>query len=207
MAVAKKASTTTELVLGAAAQNITRGLVELKSAFDNVNKLGSLGEELTLLVSNKEEAIKALDIEFSEKKRKLAVELDLSFKADTNRVVNEYLKETGKVTVSATELSSLQAELATVKNNAEAETKKQVLSATNALKAQYENDIKLLHSENKAVAVENTAKIGALTDKNNFLVKQVETLYEQLNSERTAGTERAKAGSIGSINMGDSNRK
>lgn len=203
----KKASATTELVLGQAAQNITRGLNELKSAWDNVNKLGTLGEELTLLVSNKEEAIKALDVEFAEKKRKLAVELDLSFKADTNRVVEEYLKSTGKVAVSASELDSLQKELNLVKNNAEAETKKQVADATTALKNQYENDIKLLHSENKAVAAENASKNKFLESQVKALQEQVETLYGQLNSERNAGIERAKASSIGNLNVGETVRK
>lgn len=45
---AKKTSATTELVLGQAAQNITKAVAELNTATESVNKLGALGEELTL---------------------------------------------------------------------------------------------------------------------------------------------------------------
>ena len=93
-------------------------------------------------------------------------------------------------------------ELELVKNNAETETKKQVAAATTALKNQYENDIKLLHSENKAVAAENASKNKFLDSQVTTLQEQVNTLYGQLNSERNAGIERAKASSIGNLNVG-----
>lgn len=203
----KKTNVTTELVLGQAAQNITKAIAELKLATDNVSKLSDLGEELTLLVSNKEEAIEALDVAFAEKERKLTVELDLSFKANTDNVVTQYLKATGKVAVSESELQDLQDELNAVKSGAEAVTKSQVAQVASTLKAQYENDIRFLHSENKAVAAENASKIGVLVDKNKFLEDQVTKLYLQLDAERSAGIERAKAGSVGSINVGDTGRK
>ena len=65
----------------------------------------------------------------------------------------------------------------------------------------------MLHSENKAIAAENASKIGVLAEKNKFLDEQVTKLYAQLDAERNAGIERAKAGSVGSINIGDGTRK
>jgi hypothetical protein len=44
-------------------------------------------------------------------------------------------------------------------------------------------------------------------EKNKFLEEQVTKLYQQLDAERAAGIERAKAGSIGNITVGDTNRK
>lgn len=203
----KKTSATTELVLGQAAQNIIKAVSELKTATESVNKLSSLGEELTLLVSNKEEAIASLDVQFAEKERQLKVDLDLSFRANTDQVVSEYLRQTGKVSIDSNDLAKLKTELAETKANAESITKKEVAIVTSTLKSQYENDIRFLQSENKAIAAENASKIGVLAEKNSFLEQQVTKLYLQLDAERAAGIERAKAGSVGSINVGDSNRK
>ena len=84
--------------------------------------------------------------------------------------------------------------------------KKEVASIVATLKTQYENEIKLIHSENKAIAAENAAKIGTLATQNKFLEEQVTKLYLQLDAERAAGIERAKAGSVGSINVAPSNK-
>lgn len=196
-----KKSATTELVLGQAAQNITKAIAELKTATDSVAKLSTLGEELTLLVANKEEAIASLEVQYAEKSRQADVDLELSMKSNTERVLNEYLASNGKTTISKTDLANLQKELTDTRANAEAVTKREVAAATGVLKSQYENDIKLLNSENNAKAVENSSKIGTLTEKCAFLETQVAKLYQQLDAERSAGIERAKAGSVGSINV------
>ena len=198
---AKKASVSTEIVLGQAAQQITKAVAELNNATASVNQLTAKAEELTLLVANKEEAIKALEVEFAEKERQLKVDLDLSFKANTDRVVNEYLSSVNKVAVSASELNTLKSELEEAKSNTEAQIKREVSAVASNSKSQYENEIKLIHSENKAIAAENAAKIGTLATQNKFLEEQVTKLYLQLDAERAAGIERAKAGSVGSINV------
>jgi hypothetical protein len=203
----KKATASTELVLGQAAQQITKAVTELNLATSTIGKLSAQAEELTLQVANKEDAIAALEVAFAEKERQLNVDLDLSFKSNTDRVVSEFLRSTGKVSISSEELQSLRQDLAETKANADAETKRQVAQATASVKSDYENMIKLLHSENKAVAAENAAKIGTLATQNKFLEEQVVKLYGQLDSERTAGIERAKAGSVGQINIGDGGRK
>jgi nicotinamide mononucleotide adenylyltransferase len=197
----KKASASTEIVLGQAAQQITKAVVELNNATKVVNELAGKAEELTLIVVNKEESVKALEVEFAEKERQLKVDLDLSFKANTDRVVSTYLESVQKVAVPTTEINSLRKELEEVKSNREADIKREVSIVTNTLKTQYENEIKLIHSENKAIMAENAAKIGTLATQNKFLEEQVSKLYAQLDAERSAGIERAKAGSVGSINV------
>jgi len=197
----RKASVSTEIVLGQAAQQITKAVAELNSATSSINQLTDKAEELTLLVANKEDAIKALEVEFTEKERQLKVDLDLSFKANTERVVNEYLGSVNQVSISSTELKTLRADLEDAKTNVEAQIKREIGSVASTLKTQYENEIKLIHSENKAIAAENAAKIGTLATQNKFLEEQVTKLYLQLDAERAAGIERAKAGSVGSINV------
>ncbi len=208
MAVAqKKASVATEQILGQAAQQITKAVSELTSATATIGKLTEQSEQLTLLVANKEDAIKALAVEFAEKERQLKVDLDLSFRANTEKVVTEHLTSNGKVAISANELRDLRTELDSAKSGAEALVKKEVAIVASTLKSSYENEIKLIHSENKAIAAENAAKLGSLTTQNEFLEEQVTKLYGQLDAERSAGTERAKAGSIGNITVGETGRK
>jgi len=206
-ATVKKASTSTEIVLGQAAQQIAKGVSELKSASETISQLVKASEDLSLQVANKETQIADLDIQFGEKARQKEVELDLNFKASQDRVVTNYLTENGKVAISKTDLANLQKELADTKANADAVTKKEVAIVSSSLKSQYENEIKLIQSENNTKSVENASKIGTLTEKAAFLETQVAKLYQQLDAERAAGIERAKAGSVGSINVGSDNRK
>lgn len=197
----KKTSATTELVLGQAAQNITKAVSELNTATESVNKLGALGEELTLLVANKEAEIEALDVQFAEKSRQAQVDLELSMKANTERVVTEYLRSTNKVVIGATELDTIKKELESTKNGAESETKRQVAIVSSSLKSQYENEMKLIQEQNKTAAAENASKIGVLVEKNAFLEANIAKMYQQMDAERAASIERAKAGSVGSINV------
>lgn len=207
MAITKKGSVGTEQILGQAAQQITKAVNELNSATSTLDKLTQKSEELTLQVANKEEAIKALQVEYEEKERQLKVELDLNFKSNTDRVVTHYLATINKVAVPVSELEELRSELENNKQNSEELIKHEVSVLSDKLKQKYETEIKIMQSENKAITAENTAKLTSLKEQNSFLEKQVAKLYEQLESERNAGIERAKASSIGSINLGDSGRK
>jgi len=198
---ARKASANTEVVLGQAAAQITKAVNELKAATATVATLSEQSEQLTLLVANKEESIASLEVEYAEKRRQYDVELELSFKANQERVVNEWLRANGYTSIATSELTTLRSELDSTKANTEATVKKEVATVAATLKSQYENEIKLIHSENKAIAAENAAKIGTLATQNEFLQEQVTKLYAQLDAERSAGIERAKAGSVGSINV------
>jgi hypothetical protein len=203
----KKASVSTEIVLGQAAQQISKAVSELNAATETVNKLATQAEDLTLQVANKEAQISELDVQYAEKARQAEVDFNLNVKANQDRVVNDVLRSNGMESISSAELKALRQELADTKAGAEAETKKQVAIVSSTLKAQFDNDLRFIQSENKAIAAENASKIGVLAEKNKFLEEQVTKLYTQLDSERQAGIERAKAGSIGNITVGDTSRK
>jgi hypothetical protein len=198
---ARKASVTTEVVLGKAAQQIAKAVSELNAATESVNQLASKTEDLTLQVANNEEAIAALEVEYNERKRQSEVDLELTMRSSAEKLVNEHLTSNGYVSISANELNSLRSELEQTKSTTEAQIKKEVATVASTLKSQYENEIKLIQSENKAISAENAAKIGTLATQNKFLEDQVTKLYLQLDAERAAGIERAKAGSVGSINV------
>lgn len=198
---AKKASASTEVILGQAAQQMIKATAEMNTAASTLGKLAATSDELTLLVANKEDQIVALETEYAEKARQAKVDLEVSMKANTESVVNEYLASAGKVAIAKAELTALTKELTDTKVGAEAETKRQVAIVTNTLSTQYANDKRFAESENKAVIAENASKIGVLQEKNKFLEEQTTKLFLQLEAERAAGVERAKAGSVGNINV------
>lgn len=203
----KKQSVSTELVLGQAAQQITKAVAELNAATASVNQLASQTEELTLQVSNKEAQIAELEVLYAEKARQAEVEFGLDMKANAEAVLNDYLSSEGKVAISEDEFDSLKKELADTKANADAETKKEVAIVSNTLKTKYENDLRFIQSDNKATAAENASKIGVLMEKNKFLEEQVTKLYHQLELERIAGVDRAKASSVGTIQVGTDSKR
>lgn len=203
----KKTSASSEIVFGQAAQQINKAVTELGNATSTINTLVSQVEELSLQISNKEAQIAELEVQYTEKARQSEVEFNLNLKANQDRVVNEVLRNNGMESISSAELKALRQELETVKANTDAEVKKQVAIVTNTLTSKFENDVRFLQAENKAVAAENASKIGTLAEKNKFLEEQVTKLYTQLDAERAAGIERAKASAVGQITVGTDSRK
>lgn len=200
-ATTRKSSASTEIVLGKAAQQIAKAVNELNNTTATITTLVDQVEDLQLQISNKEESIEALGIQYKEKERQLEVELDLNFKASTEKVVEEYLKSKNKVSVDSKDLHELRLELENSKKEFNDAVSKEVMSVKTELTTKFVNDSKLLLAENKAIEAQNVAKIENLTSQNEFLEGQVAKLYKQMDDERQASIERAKASSVGSINV------
>jgi predicted RNase H-like nuclease (RuvC/YqgF family) len=203
----KKTSASSEIVFGQAAQQINKAVTELSNATNTINQLVSQTEELSLQISNKEAQIAELEVQYTEKARQAEVDFNLNMKANQDRVVADVLRSNGMESISSAELKALRQELETVKANTESEVKKQVAIVTSTLTSKFDNDVRFLQAENKAVAAENASKIGTLAEKNKFLEEQVTKLYTQLDAERAAGIERAKASAVGQITVGTDSRK
>jgi hypothetical protein len=203
----KKTSASSEIVFGQAAQQINKAVTELSNATNTITQIVSQTEELSLQISNKEAQIAELEVQYTEKARQAEVDFNLNMKANQDRVVADVLRSNGMESISSAELKALRQELETVKANTESEVKKQVAIVTSTLTSKFDNDVRFLQAENKAVAAENASKIGTLAEKNKFLEEQVTKLYTQLDAERAAGIERAKASAVGQITVGTDSRK
>jgi chorismate mutase len=207
MSTKRKASVTSEIVIGQAASKLTKAVAELTSATSEIAGLVEKSETLSLEIAGKEDKIVELDTQFAEKKRQLEVSLDLDMKSKTQTVVLEYLRQNNQVAVASNAVSTLEAQVEDLQTKFEQNVRAEVAKAVGSLKATHESEIKLLNAEYKAKEAENLSKIGTLTEKNDFLQKQVDQLFKQIDLERNAGVQRAQAGSIGSINVGTGNGK
>lgn len=198
---AKKTNVATETVIGSAAVSLTKAVGEINAAVGAVKGLEERSEELSLQVANKTVQIEELDAQYTEKLRQKDVEFGLQFKENSAKVVGEFLSSNGDVAIAKTELNALRKDLEDTKANSTKEAEKAVAIVANKLKSEHESAIKLLESEHKGANIENTSKISSLETQNKFLESQLAKLYEQLDNERQASIERAKAGSIGAINV------
>lgn len=194
-------SITTEIVLGSAAQTIKKAILELNSAVESVKTLDAKGEELTLLVSNKEGAIAELEVTFQEKERQMSLDLDLKMKGSAERTVNEYLSTNGKIAISVQDYNGLKNELAELKANFEKNLNAEIGKAKGMADSRAEQATKLLQAEFNAKEAGNTAQIKSLTEKVTFLEAQGAKWEAALAEERKAGVQRAQAGAIGSVNV------
>lgn len=200
-ATARKTNVATETVIGASAQALSKAVTEFKSAIAHVDGLEDRAAELSLQVANKTAEIEGLDTTYAEKLRQKEVEFGLQFKENSEKVVNEHLSANGKVAISKEDLKTLQSDLETAKSNTKKEVEAAVATVGNKMKSEHESAIKLLEANHKTNTIESTSRITTLTEKNEFLQKQVDQLIEQLNAERQASIERAKAGAVGAINV------
>lgn len=202
MAFQKKTSPTVEAVLGQAAVSLKKSLDEMKSGVAILETLQGKLEDLGLQVVSKEERIKELDVFYAEKVRAHNVEFELKVKESSLKVVEEALAQHHLVAVPKQELEGLQTELKDLTQSFDDKVKEKVSAATGAIASNLSHEKKLLEADFKAKEAENVARISSLESQNVSLTNQVVHWQRQLDEERKASIERAKAGSIGTLNVG-----
>lgn len=203
MAFQKKVnSTTTEAVLGQASASLKKGVIELKAATGVLETLETKAEELTLTIVSKEEKIKELDVVYAEKARQHDVEFGLKVKEDTLKTVKEVLALHKLMTIPEQELEDLRKGLSDCETEQDTRVKAEVAKASGAIAGNYDQRVKLLEAEYRAKEAGNLARIENLTSQVESYKHSIEEWKGQLDAERKASVERAKAGSIGTLNVG-----
>jgi hypothetical protein len=161
-------------------------------------------EDLSLQIANKEAKIDELTIAYTEKERQAQLDLSLRMKEQTETVVLEYLNANQKTAIPTTELNGLRSELEKLKADFTKEVNSQVGKAEAISKNHYEQALKLKDAEFSAKEATNTAENKSLQNRVAFLEDQVEMWKGQLEAERDASVQRAKASSVGAINVAPS---
>jgi hypothetical protein len=197
----KKASLATDAVLGQGAASLTKAVTEIKNAFQAIAGLEQQAEELSLQVASRTEQIEALTLDFQERERQAALDLDLKLKSNAERVVNEELTKTGKIAVKRDDYNAISTELTTIKNDLEKTVTAAEGKAVAMAKAKFEGEKSLLEANFKAQEASNIATISSLQEKVTFLETQLGKWEAALDAERKAGVERAKASAVGSVNV------
>jgi hypothetical protein len=198
----KKTTATVESVAGAAALSLTRSLLELKTGLTQFEALSSKLEELGLQIAQKEDRIRELSTEFVEKERQLNVNLQIQLKENSKLAVLEILQSEGLISVDKIKQDALLAQVFDLHSTFEDRVKAEKGKAEGIASANYTNREKLLTAEHATKEANNLARISQLEQQVAFLKEQSTKWEVALGEERKASVDRAKAASVGTINVG-----
>ena len=190
---AKKSSVATEIVMGKAAQDLHKAVAEAIKATEGLGTLVETSEELSLTIANQEAKIGELDIEFKEKERQMSLDLELKMRGRSEETVQDYLAKNRQRSISIEEFNAMDSRI----KNADSELKSTVSAEVTKVRteesARFNSERKLLEAQFQASEAKNNASISVLEGKVAFLEAQNKHLLDQINAERAASIERARA--------------
>lgn len=189
-----------EIIIGGAASALGTATAVITGMLGDLK--GTV-EDLGLKIDEKTKTLADLNVQYTEKERQLTVQLDLNMKEKGLKAATEILAFNQMTGIPTAELDKLRNDHAALQRDYKAEVEKVTAGIRADEKGKWEQEKKLLEAQHAQSQAENTATINANKTTIAGLEAQVKMLIEQLNEERKAGIERAKAGAIGAINVGD----
>lgn len=192
----------TEAIIGAAhvkMQTAVKSLTEASKVFENFDQEI---EAKTLKLTNLEAEIESQEEALKRKLEAVDYEVATRYKTNEAQFVNEYARMNDMTLLKTEDHKNLLKENETLKSEQESKIKSEVAKITASLTSDFENKTRIMEAEYRAKEATNTAEINSLKKETEFLRAQNLSWKEQLESERDASIERAKAGQIGTLNVG-----
>lgn len=203
---AKKGNKTTEVIIGAASSRMEAAVKSLLAVAPEVEKLQKTISQSTLEVVNLEDTIGALKQDLVNKTSQNKIELEQAYNADQKSFADKYLNQNRLVAVAENDLTGLRNDLEEALNKRDEAVSKAVNAATSSMKKDHDAADALAKMTFEKKEAENAAKITQLEAQVKFLGEQVGYWKLALEAEQKAGIERAKAASIGTLNVGNTPR-
>lgn len=196
-----RGSAQTELVIGRAANKLKVSIDSFKTAVAEINTLAEKADELQSLVAKREEQIAELDTIYAEKKRAAEIKFELDIKAAKVAVLETFMENEGLIAVPKRELSEKSKRLAQLESDFVKEVNAKVAEQKSIIVSQKESEKQLLEAAHATAEATTRAELNQKNNQIDFLTAQVTMWKDALDAERNAGIERAKASSVGSINI------
>jgi hypothetical protein len=207
MATVKTKPDNTDVVISSAAAELVKATTSIQEAFKLIENLNENAETLTRDIAASKAEIANLADEYTTKYRKAEVDFNLKLAEKKDATINEYLKSVGKEVVESSAYKALQINLAVAISERDAEVKKAVAIEQNRLLLEYSAEKNLLISQNETATAKQLAQIESLTERNGALNNEIAKLFKEIEAQRALTAEVAKAGSVGSINVGTPNNR
>jgi hypothetical protein len=207
MATAKTKSDNTDVVISSAAAALIKATASIQEAFKSLDGLNETAETLTRDIAAKKAEIASLDEQYQTKARQAEVDFNLKLQETKDKTVTEYLKSVGKEAVDTSIYRALQNELTKVVAERDAEVKKAVAIENSRLTRDFNSEKALLQSQFETSTAKQLAQIESLTERNGALSNEIAKLFKEIEAQRALTAEVAKAGSVGSINVGTPNNR
>lgn len=197
-------ATPVDSILGQGASLFSKAIASINDAVSKLDGLEEKAANLTLIIADRESRVEALEADFNlasdalnksyeEKEREYKVNFDLKVKANEKGFVDNWLSTNGLVTTTQVYLDSLQEQYDNLKSNYADDVHKEVGKALGIAESKHKSELTIKDKEFAAKEADNNAKLAVAAEKISFLEGQVNYWKEQLNEERKAGIERAKA--------------
>jgi hypothetical protein len=198
----KKGTKTTELIIGAAANKLSTAVLQMNTAIGEVTKLQQLAQDNTIIIVDLEDKIGALKQELENQMAQNKLNLELAFKSNKALFAAEWMSENNLASISTFELHNLKVDLENATSKMEDTVKREVGIITSRMKSEHENEKKVLMLEHEKKEANNLAELNQLRTQVTMWKEQADMWQKALDAERQAGIERAKASSIGTLNIG-----
>lgn len=166
---------------------------EITKIVDALKHTTGIHEDLTQDIAEKEQALNQLDTKFQEESRRRQVELELDFKEREASKVDQILKAQGKQAVNAGEYTVLVDSFNSLKTEFSKRLEEEAGKIRGMESAKTASAIKQAQLELQVKEAANTAAITSLTEKNSLLAEQVKDYKGQLDAEREARVQEARA--------------
>lgn len=206
MAAAKK-SDNTDVVISSAAAALGKATASIQEAFKSIDGLNETAETLTRDIAAKKAEVAGLDEQYQTKSRQAEVDFNLKLQETKDKTVTDYLKSVGKQAVLTSEFVELQQSYAKAISERDAEVKRAVAIENTRLTRDYNSEKALLQSQFETASAKQLAQIESLTERNSALNNEITKLFKEIEAQRALTAEVAKAGSVGSINVGTPNNR
>jgi ABC-type transporter Mla subunit MlaD len=206
MAAAKKTNET-EQVIGAAAASFNKAATNLQDAIKSIAGLVENSENLSREIAAKQSDIAQLSSDYTVKSRQAEIDFNLALQETKDKTVTEYLKSVGKEAVESAAYKALQTDLAKSISERDTEVKRAVAIENSRLTRDFASEKALLQSQFETSTAKQLAQIESLTERNGALSNEIAKLFKEIEAQRALTAEVAKAGSVGSINVGTPNNR
>lgn len=150
-------------------------------------------EDLVIKTELKEQELEKMESEFKEKRRAAEVDLELSVKESAFAIINKVLTDQHKVAVDGEEYTKLRDENSTLKSEFDTKLRAEIGKAIGMETSKTNHLIKEKELEYKAKEAQNIATIQSQGERLDMLSDQVNKYEKQLEDERRARVDEAKA--------------
>ena len=125
--------------------------------------------------------------------REAAIELDFAIRENENKVLSNLMSKYGYVAITEAQMLSLQSDLAAAQSVNADDITKAVEAKTSSIYAAHNAQMAALKAAQAVEIANTTAELKAAQMQNNFMAQQVEDLRSQVEADRAARIEIAKA--------------
>ena len=150
-------------------------------------------QDLTYKIADAKLELDKIELDIKEKRRVAELDLDLELKANSLKKANEILTAQGFSSVKSDEYSKLVSDHTDLKLTFNEKVTAETAKAEKAAQASAAIQIRQKEMELQVKEAANVAAITSLTKENQILQTQAATYLQQLNDERKARIEEAKA--------------